>query len=888
MSSSASANVIDNYVSFITKANGNQLFANPFTSSSSDLKRLTKTMTHTGHNKYPMDQEGNDQIPALYETVHLHYPPPPQLQPITPKQLVQQTSVQVRNDEARRAASPLPSPLPSPVASRTDSPVRYYLDEPSHSPSLGVAKHLKSALSKPGRAPLASAFRTLVSFDTVNIGFSDDATSDNTSRVSALEDRNSALLDEEFGLHSDRRTSGSSRWRSPSPSNRDISPTSSTKDLSPTTGSRELSPPNRLASSGGRSRSPARASSIFRKYPTTPIITHDSCTLTKKHRQFDRLYSGALKPRTAVLPNRNILCYVSGRKHTWVAVDWCCNQLLEDGDTLVIIASIRPNWRSSLRRRLSSGSIFAADHSLMTEEGIRRSPEYAKVVTENLMKYALAILNSNKIIKITVELSVGNTKDVLKDMYSLYMPSVVVTSAKPTAAPSTKSWLTSRITDRLVKNFAVPVVIVPAINMDLFQLKLYKVLDKRMQLAAKGKADTKELLDELQNVGMYDLGDQRNYLRQSAAEDLLIKSDLEEFGLEKEREEEEEDDDDDDNTDTADEHSDKNSSVDSEEDGEEVNDGSNAGSPAESSAGNRTGSGDESDFAETTFTGGESRSRPMHLTRSLQISQENPALRHLTLLRSKTEDASENKISTADGAQSLVSDKKESTSFQLKKLEFDTQIRIYKEMNTIEHQPVTEDTFKHFLGVVSDVAYNYGIELAEYAKEGGEGANMVRTMTGAPDVSYFRPKSMLLGKRGVSSTPFVRKSVSNSDVTNSVGSPGSAESFSPGGSRGSRGSRESGDVRALLAPTIKVDSPEIRAVGEPIVSSYSEASGKHRASSLRFDLGNGASTRLSGKNISGSPDTLLRSVYSAGSTLHPGVKVGARRKSFFKRLFNRS
>ncbi|VEU24206.1 DEKNAAC105405 [Brettanomyces naardenensis] len=804
-------------------------------------------MTHTGHSRYEMEKDDKgDIVPSLYETVHLHVAPPPELQPITPKQLLKQTSVKVKEDRARRAASALSSPFTSPRNSRAPSPARGGLRSMDVSPSLSPHSHkpLKSALSKRSKAPIAAAFRTLVSFDTVNLGFSDEARSDHSSSLGGGRgDSTSILLDDEFGFNSDRRASGTQDWRSPSPLSGDRSPRN-TRDLSPAVDI--ATSPARTASASSRSRSRRRRdSSYLRKYPTTPIITHDACTLTRKHRLFDRLYSGSIKPRAAVLPNRNILCYVSGRKHTWVSIDWCCNQLLEDGDTLVIIASIRPNWRGSLRRRLSSGSAFAYSGSQMTEENIRRSPEYARVVTENLMKYVMAILNSNRIIKVTVELSVGSTKDVMKDMYSLYMPSVVVTSAKPTAAPSTKSWLTSRITDRLVKNFPVPVIIVPATNMDLFQRKLFKVLDRRMRLAADGRGDTQELLEELQDAGVYNLEDQLDHLKENATDDVLIENDLKEFAEGQREEDEEEDEEDAEDVEEAEEEEEDEEEEDEEEQSEADNSFSVDFFDGKDARKNRHRRGSLNDDVESNDSG----SHPLHRP---------------SLVRYKTENiGAQPHMSGKDDSKSLSSQK--SASFQLKQLELDTHIRIYKEMCGIQRQPVTEDTFKHFLGVVSDVAYNYGVQLAECAKKGGEEANLVRTMTGAPDVAYMRPKSMLLSSHSGAGA-HDGSAIHNARMKKSDTSPAATG-------------------RMMSTPTIKVDSPDTRNnAGIRVVSSFSDASSKPRTSSLRFNLGTGVSKSPT-NGLSPSPS---RSIQSVRSNPTPGSKERGERKGFFKRFFGKS
>lgn len=875
---------IDDYVHLMTKVNSDQLYANLSNSSCSDIRQLTRSVTHTGHGHFDdassTTKNHEEKKHPAYETVHLHHRPPHYLQPITRKQLLRQTAHQVKRDEAKRAASPLrrgvspydsqsvlDSPLDSSSESLPSDPSTMQL--PASSINGAIKKDagpLKSALAKHSEHSSGNNFCRLVSFDTVNLGFSDDG-SDSTSNSSNNAGGNN-LLDSEFGFHTDshKRTN----WRSPSPLDRDTSPLG--RELSPRSridrADNMLSPQSR-SQSKGRSLSRTRSSidSTFRKYPTIPIITHYAVTLTKKHKLFDKLYSGQLKPRLPIMPNRNILCYVSGRRHTWVAIDWCCNQFLEDGDTLVIIASIRPNWKRSLRRRLSSSSIFSTSHDLITDLNIKQSPEYTKIVTENLMKYVMAVLNPNKIIKITIELGVGNTKDVLKDMYSLYMPSIVVTSAKPTAAPSTKSWLTSRISDRLVKNFPIPVVIVPAQNMDLFQTKLFEALDKRMILWAAGKKDTDELLTNLGSAGIYTLGDQLTHLKKVAADDNLARNDMKEF-LEGE--------------DATDDSYDSESCVNS----SDLPDSFVYSEDSQSRSSRSVSKSSYPDESDSNLSDSEednqkersqkSDSSPLNSDEiseesapeieSFRPSTSNDSSSQLkakrpSLLRSKTESVVDNDKNSENAkhydSRSLMSDK-DGASFRLKQLEFDTQFHIYKEKDRLEEQPITEETYKHFLGVVSDMIYKYGVKLAESAKKGGEEASLIRTITGAPDVSYLRPKSMLLGANNE------RKSSGRSYLSPTT----------PNGKR------------ATSTPQIRVDSPaHIRKGKSPIVSKFSDASSKPKSSSLKFDLRNPGPGVKSIKSVS--PQASLHSYYSASS--NPGTDGRKKRhRSFFKRLFGKS
>lgn len=90
------------------------------------------------------------------------------------------------------------------------------------------------------------------------------------------------------------------------------------------------------------------------------------------------------------------------------------------------------------------------------------------------MDYILQVINPDVIARVTVELVSGRTKEVLKDMYRLYEPNIVCTGTKPnkTFGAPLRSWHSSKLTDRLVKNFPLPVIVVPAVNMCNFEYSL--------------------------------------------------------------------------------------------------------------------------------------------------------------------------------------------------------------------------------------------------------------------------------------------------------------------------------------------------------------------------------------------------------------------------------
>lgn len=287
-----------------------------------------------------------------------------------------------------------------------------------------------------------------VSFDTVNLQFDDD---------DADSDDEGYDWNYEFGP-----SRGRGRGRSPSPAH--------TSPLHSPSGAPFLT--TRDSYNLSRMLSPRRLA-----YPTTPIITHKGCSFTKFHLDFDNLYKGKfnnkengfLKP---VLPHRVILVYISGRKHTWVALDWVLKEYIENGDTVIVVSAINKGFEKNRRKSFERQRAVAMTPRMRLR--LRHRPENIKVIARNIMDYMQRVLKHGVIARLSVELSVGKTKDVLKEMYKLYEPNLVCTGSKVNSrigAPL-KSWNSSKLTDRLVKNYPLPLIVVPAMNMGRFEKKL--------------------------------------------------------------------------------------------------------------------------------------------------------------------------------------------------------------------------------------------------------------------------------------------------------------------------------------------------------------------------------------------------------------------------------
>lgn len=215
-------------------------------------------------------------------------------------------------------------------------------------------------------------------------------------------------------------------------------------------------------------------------YPTTPITTRRFCSITQRHKLYEPLYNLKLLPMTPVLPHRTILVYISARQHTWVALDWMLSKFIENGDKIIVCATLDPDVleyernRAARRGQLSLSRSPSRGPDPLERFKLRNEPDNVSKIAANLMDYILEVINPDVITRVTVELVAGRTKEVLKDMYRLYEPNIVCTGTKPNKAfgAPLRSWHSSKLTDRLVKNFPLPVIVVPAVNMCDFEYSL--------------------------------------------------------------------------------------------------------------------------------------------------------------------------------------------------------------------------------------------------------------------------------------------------------------------------------------------------------------------------------------------------------------------------------
>ncbi|CDK28737.1 unnamed protein product [Kuraishia capsulata CBS 1993] len=202
---------------------------------------------------------------------------------------------------------------------------------------------------------------------------------------------------------------------------------------------------------------------VLRGYPTRPTISHGSCCITVKHRDFPVLVSNPevevhqrrpslskssdqaayLKKlgrlETLDFYNRTLLILISGRKHTWNSIDYTLSNLVKDGDRVVIGSYANIQEVEGAHPQVSAAYNEPNDGN-EKDDFYERSHNYSITYDEihksaqNIMNYALEYIDSKDLkerLVITVDLiNCTSSKDVFKDCFKLYDPQLVICGIK--------------------------------------------------------------------------------------------------------------------------------------------------------------------------------------------------------------------------------------------------------------------------------------------------------------------------------------------------------------------------------------------------------------------------------------------------------------------------
>lgn len=237
--------------------------------------------------------------------------------------------------------------------------------------------------------------------------------------------------------------------------------------------------------------------------------------------------------RKVGFPNtpRTIVVHISGRRHTWVALDWTLRKLIHDTDHLVVITNL-PKYHSgtdisatsAIRRkhsrqnsdgsssnrplglmRTKSAEVYSHSvlpplspvtnnsptkdnnnnstnnnkHNSYTEWCAGYSKELIEEKLNNIFHYISVILPKDKTIKITIEFVVENTRKAVIDATNIYTPDLFISSTlRWNRTSDLVRYKSKNLTDKLCTFFPTPTIIIPAKRMFEFEARLENEFQK--------------------------------------------------------------------------------------------------------------------------------------------------------------------------------------------------------------------------------------------------------------------------------------------------------------------------------------------------------------------------------------------------------------------------
>lgn len=243
---------------------------------------------------------------------------------------------------------------------------------------------------------------------------------------------------------------------------------------------------------------------------------------------------------------RSVIVMLSGRRHTWVGLDFAAARVLRDGDHLIVATRIPDQFRSDIlkkshslrQQRIKEGleedksKDEGKCHRLFNKEDIY--PELFLQVAKNIHNYfEFLTANRDLVIKLSIEIYLSSsTKVTLSEILKVHDPQFIVVSNKPNLKfAEAYGWNSSRISDRLVQYSGIPVIVVPSLKSDNFEFKLWEavILDHNLN----NPDDKLELEKE------YRLRTKLELMKTSRAIDDFVEKNFKHLRQEEEEEEEE-------------------------------------------------------------------------------------------------------------------------------------------------------------------------------------------------------------------------------------------------------------------------------------------------------------------------------------------------------------
>ncbi|SCU99399.1 LADA_0H19526g1_1 [Lachancea dasiensis] len=211
-------------------------------------------------------------------------------------------------------------------------------------------------------------------------------------------------------------------------------------------------------------------------YPSRPCVLHKALNRVKVHSAFAKYVVQHRKTEDKE-SLRTIVCVISGRRHTWSAVDWYVENLSLDGDHLVIVTRI-PNFEEESNRNSTSQTTFVDGYDFKNDKSknaslSRRSSNsdrgqsaavvdiMARAKCDAILDYYLGKLNG-KIMKISVELiKDDSTPSALSSAIALYKPDLKIVSTVSTNLHIKFRNGHVKLPNFVMRHFWVPTYVIP-------------------------------------------------------------------------------------------------------------------------------------------------------------------------------------------------------------------------------------------------------------------------------------------------------------------------------------------------------------------------------------------------------------------------------------------
>lgn len=221
------------------------------------------------------------------------------------------------------------------------------------------------------------------------------------------------------------------------------------------------------------------------------IMGDDYVPITKEQRRKNKILT--IKMSDPTLP-RTIVCYISGRRHTWVALDWAVRKLVET-DHLVIIANIpKMTGRKDRSGVCVDGMEWVSGYSFKEIDNI----------ILNLFDYVKVIKEEHKALKVTIEISIEKTKGAIIDAINVYSPDfIVLGTLRWQRYENLICYRGNSLLDKICTTFSIPVFVVPARRLFALEREIEgSTLEKVIQIQNSKLNDSNILMQEAQDLKM--------------------------------------------------------------------------------------------------------------------------------------------------------------------------------------------------------------------------------------------------------------------------------------------------------------------------------------------------------------------------------------------------